>query len=171
MTTFRFTHAVEVAVSPEVAWRVVADYARDAEWREGVVMEHEPVGLVREGTRTVERLRAFGAEHVVVATIHGVEPGRAFSFRSVEAEMPVRGTRRVAPSPGGARVEVELEVELGGLYALFSAPFGYLFRRRLARDLARLADELRRDASAVPDTRSGCGDASIPCAAQAATPQ
>ena len=150
MTTFRFAHAVDVDVAPEVAWSVIADYARDAEWRDGVAMEHEPAGLVREGTRTRERLRAFGAEHVVVATIHDVEPGRSFAFRSLEAEMPVRGTRRVEPRPGGARIEVALEVELRGAYALFAAPFGYLFRRRLARDLERLSALLSRGAAGEP---------------------
>jgi hypothetical protein len=52
----------------------------------------------------------------------------------------VRGERRVEPQGDGTtRVTFLLEMWPSGLWALLAGPIGFLFRRRVERDLDRLA--------------------------------
>lgn len=133
-----FVHelSIEVAAPPEAVWRAIADYRRDPEWREGVRMEAEPAGLVRDGTVTRERLRMMGSWHATTARIRDVEPGRAFRFVSDDGR--VDGTRRIEPRAGGSRVTVTIRVGVPRLMAPLAPLLGWLFRRRVTRDLARL---------------------------------
>ena len=76
----------------------------------------------------------------MVARVETVDPGRSLTFRTVESHVPVRGERRVeATGDGRSRVTMRLDMELAGLWALGAAPVRLLFRRRVARDLERLA--------------------------------
>lgn len=134
--SFRYDSSIDIPAPPEAVWRVLADYDRDGEWREGVTMRCEPAGLVEEGTRTFETLRAFGGEHRRVASIDRVEPGRSFRFRGEDGSF--EGTRTVERTNDGSRVRVTLEVTLQGLLRLFAPLVGWLFERRVRRDLRRL---------------------------------
>lgn len=155
---FGYELAIDVPVPPEAVWAVIADYERDPSWREGVAMRSEPRGLVREGTRTFEDLRFLGETHRRVARIEGVEPGRAFRF--VGEDGSFEGSRRVERTPDGARLRVTLRVAVHGVLALFAPLLGWVFRRRVQRDLARLravltSRETSREAS-LPQTAEGC---------------
>lgn len=130
----------DVDAAPAQVWSVLADYARDREWREGVEMRQEPPGPAIAGATTFERLRFLGQEQTVVARIETVEPERRLTFRTIESDVPVRGERRVeATGDGRSRVTMRLHMDLEGLWALGATPVRLLFRRRLARDLDRLA--------------------------------
>lgn len=126
-----------IPASPAAAWGVLADYSRDAEWREDVAMRCEPAGLVREGTRTFETLRLLGKTHENTARIDRVEPGVFFRFRGETGNF--EGTRALRAKDGGCEVHVTLRVELPARMALGAIILGFLFRRRVKRDLARLA--------------------------------
>lgn len=139
MGTVSFEVTRDVAATPAQVWSVLADYARDREWRAGVEMRQEPPGMAVAGAITHERLRLLGSEMRVVARLEEVEAGRRLTFCTVESDVPVRGERRVEPRGDGSRVTMRLEMEPTGLWALFAAPLVSMFRRRFARDLDRLA--------------------------------
>lgn len=136
MPSFGHQLSIDLDASPAAVWSVIADYSRDPEWREGVRMRVEPVGLVRDGTITHEQLRMFGSWQPTVARIRDVEPGRTFRFVSEDGK--VDGTRTIEPTPQGSRLTVRLRVSVPGALALFAPLLGWLFRRRVRRDLLRV---------------------------------
>lgn len=140
MSTVTFEVSKQIAAPAARVWAVVADYARDREWRRGVEMRQEPPGMAAQGALTYERLRLLGSDQHVVARLEEVEPGHRLTFRSIESDVPVRGERRVeARGDGGSCVTVRLEMEPSGLWALLQKPLAALFRWRFAQDLERLA--------------------------------
>ena len=133
---FGYELSVDVPSPPEAVWAIVADYERDSEWREGVTMRCDPRGLAGVGTRTFEELRMFGQVHDKTARIDRVEPGRSLRFRGEDGSF--EGTRSVERAGDGTRLSVTLRVEVTGALGLLAPLLGWLFRRRVQRDLARL---------------------------------
>jgi uncharacterized protein YndB with AHSA1/START domain len=136
MPGFGYCLTLDIAAPPETVWRVIADYRRDPEWREGVRMTCEPAGEVCDGTTTCEALRMLGSWHHTVAHIREVEAHRSFRFVSDDGR--VDGTRAVEPRAGGSRLTVSLRVGVPAPLAPLAPLLGWLFRRRVGRDLARL---------------------------------
>lgn len=136
MPGFAYHLTMDLAAPPEAVWRVISDYRRDPEWREGVRMTCEPAGELREGTTTREALRMLGAWHHTVARIREVEAPRSFRFVSDDGR--VDGARAVEPRAGGSHLTVALRVGVPALLAPLAPLLGWLFRRRVGRDLARL---------------------------------
>jgi hypothetical protein len=132
-----FTHelTMDLPVPADVVWNVVADYARDPDWRRGVRMRHEPVGLVRDGTRTFEDLKFLGSTHRTLARIDQVIPGHAFRFRSEDGT--VQGYRRVETTAAGCRIVlgISVTVPVGPMAPIV----GWLYRREVRGNLRRLA--------------------------------
>ena len=126
-----------IPAPPADVWAILADYNRDAEWREGVAMRCEPAGLVREGTRTFETLKLMGKTYENTARIDRVAPGASFRFRGETGNF--EGMRAVSAKDDGCEVHVTLWVELPARMALGAVILSILFRRRVARDLARLS--------------------------------
>lgn len=137
MASFGHELSIDLAASPAAVWAVIADYERDPDWREGVRMAVEPRGEVRDGTTTREQLRLLGSWHHTTARIRDVEPGRRFRFVSEDGR--IDGTRTVETAGAGSRLTVRLRVEVAGVMALLAPLLGWLFRRRVRRDLTRLA--------------------------------
>jgi hypothetical protein len=144
--SFAFELSVDLPVPPAAAWEVIADYGRDADWRHGVAMRHDPPGTVVDGTITHEDLAFLGSIHHTQARIDGVEPGRAFRFTSADGR--IHGHRRIEPRAGGCALTVGLRVE--GLHPLGAAIAGWLYRRRVRGDLARLRALLGAAQRAAP---------------------
>ena len=128
--------SIDLAAPPEAVWRVIADYERDAEWRERVRMTVEPRGEVRLGTTTREDLKMLGEWHHTVAKIREVEPGRYFRFATDDGR--VDGSRRIEPHGTGSRVTLQIRVAVPGAMGLFAPLLGWMFRTRVQRDLKRL---------------------------------
>lgn len=142
--SFRYGAEIDLPAPADLVWRIVADYARDAEWREGVVVRPEPAGLARDGTRTFEALRLLGDTHRVTARVCDVADGR--SLRFVSEDHRVAGHRRVAPTDAGARFELDVAVSVDGGMAPLAPLLGRHFHRRVRRDLARLRRVVRDEA-------------------------
>jgi uncharacterized protein YndB with AHSA1/START domain len=78
-----FSALVPIDAPPAQVWKVLADYARDGEWRAGVEqMTPVPLGPVESGTFTHERIRVARR----VLRNHGevvrVIAGRRFEWRT-----------------------------------------------------------------------------------------
>ena len=139
MGTLHFSHRLTIELRAPLVevWSVIADYARDADWREGVSMEHTPAGLVRDGTRTREGLRMLGSVHLTDAVVSDVVPYR--SFRFVSRDGRVQGARELEARGDLTLLTVSIRVEPPPPMSLFAPLLGLLFRRRVRRDLARLS--------------------------------
>jgi uncharacterized protein YndB with AHSA1/START domain len=134
--SFQHELSVDLPVPPADVWAVIADYRRDPEWRAAVKMTVEPAGLVTEGAVTRERLRVLGAWSRTTARIQDVDPGRGFRFISEDGT--IEGTRTVERTADGSRLTVWLRVTLPCAMAPLTRFMGWMFRRRVRRDLARL---------------------------------
>lgn len=100
-------------------------------------MAVDPIGELRDGATTHERLRLLGSWYRTTAHIRDVEVGRASRFVSDDGR--VEGTRRLEPTASGSRLTVQLRVTVAGMMAPLAPLLGWLFRRRVRRDLVRLA--------------------------------
>lgn len=147
--TFSHELVIELPVTAATAWSVVADYGRDPDWRRGVVMHHEPAGLVRDGTRTSEELKFLGSVHRTRARIHDVVPGHSFRFTSDDGA--VRGFRRVEPAANGCRVLVGVSVNVP--FGPAAPIVGWFYRREVRGNLRRLANLLAGGAISPHRTR------------------
>lgn len=135
-----FVVTKDVSAPSSAVWSVLADYARDRDWREGVIMRQDPPGLATEGALTYEELRMFGMRKQIVARVEEVEPGRRLRFRTLKSDVPVTGERLVEPlGEGGSRVTVRIDMAPTGIWAVFRKPLAGMMRRRFADDLERLA--------------------------------
>lgn len=139
MSTITITETIDVDRPADDAWRVVADYARDTEWRTGVVaMTPTPAGLVRRGTTTAEELRLAGRSHHTTGVVTAVDPGRTFSWRTTDGA-DASGRRTVTPlGDGRCRVELHLAVRLHGAERLLRPLFARMLRRNLRTDAGSL---------------------------------
>lgn len=143
-----------IHASQQTVWAVLANYARDSEWRQGVEMRQEPPGMAVTGALTYEQLRFLGQTMRVVARIEEVEPGKRLVFQTIESDVPVRGERRVeALDDETTLVAVNLSLRPSGVWALFAAPLAALLKRRFTRDLETLAAQLEARAP-VASSRS-----------------
>lgn len=136
-------HATRVLdARPERAWEVVADYARDPDWRGGVCeMLSDPGGLAAAGTVTHEVLRVAGRTYRNDGVVERVVPGRRLEWRTTSGAV-AHGSREVRPL-GTDRCEValELHVEPTGANRLLAPLLRRVLARGLVEDLRRL-DEL-----------------------------
>jgi len=151
--------SVDVDVPAARAWQVVANYRYDAAWRVGVesMTQEPPVGAlgngtVVDGTRTVEHYRILGTRSLNVARIFDVDPGRAFSWRTVSGT-DAEGTRTVVPLDADhCRVVLRTVSRPHGVENLVRPLVGPALRRSLATSTVRLADLLRtRDPAPQPE--------------------
>jgi len=137
--------AVEVAITRPAAqvWNVVADYARDPEWRRGVTAM-EPSGPLAVGTTTDERMRFAGKGYRNGGVVETVGPGPTFTWRTTSG-VTAAGRRTVeALGPDRCRVRLETTVEPSGFERLLAPVLGRLLQRNLAGDAARLRELVER---------------------------
>ena len=139
MTELRFTTDIEIDRPAAEVWGVLADYARDAEWRAAVVaMVPSPAGLVREGTTTTEDLRLGGHRYHSDGVVTAVEPGVRFTWRTT-AGANASGARSVeALGPDRCRVRLELTVRPARFERLLRPVLAPMLRSNLRADAAHL---------------------------------
>ena len=113
---------IEIERPADQIWAIVADYARDPEWRGGVrTMRADPAGPVRAGTRTDECLRFAGRTLRNAGEVLSVGPGLRFAWRTT-AGADADGSREVvALGDARCRLALRLRVRPRGL-ARVTAP-------------------------------------------------
>ena len=154
MSTITLIHETAIDAPAAAAWLVVADYARDVEWREGVVrMVPTPIGLVQVGTTTVEEMKVAGKTYRNDGEVIAVEPGSRFEWRTTAGAV-AHGSRQVTPiNSERCRVRLELHVTPTGLNRLFAPILKKVLDKGLAGDVVRLRDLVEADASVLDPRR------------------
>ena len=135
-----FIETLDIDAPAAVVWAVLADYARDAEWRADVVeMWPEPSGPAAVGTVTHEVMRVGGRTYRNDGVIERVEPGRRLEWRTT-AGADAHGARTVEPrGEGRCRVTMELHVVPRGVNRLLAPVLRPMLAKGLRRDLQALA--------------------------------
>ena len=157
MSTVILIHDTDIDAPAAMAWRVVADYARDVEWRQGVLhMVPTPTGLVRVGTTTAEEMKLAGKTYRNDGEVIAVEPGSRFEWRTTAGAV-AHGSRHVMPiDPRRCRVRLELHVTPTGLNPLFAPMLKRMLDTGLAGDVGRLRELVEAEAAieSVPGPRT-----------------
>lgn len=133
----------ELAAPAHEAWAVIADYARDPEWRTGVLeMTPRPAGLARVGTTTAETMQLGGRTYRNDGEVVAADDGVSFAWRTTEGA-EAWGSRRVEPvGPDHCRVRLQLHVVPHGAERLLAPILRRMLARNLRADLDRLASLL-----------------------------
>jgi hypothetical protein len=141
---------IEIDRPADEVWAVVADYARDAEWRREVTsMVPEPAGAAAIGTRTHETGRMLGSpfetDGVVVDARH-----HWFRWTASGDGSRAEGTRAVeAIGPSRCRVVLGYDVGLTGGMRALNPVFVASFRRAARGNLRRLRTLVEAGATAT----------------------
>lgn len=141
-----FTARREIDVPARRVWDIVADYARDPEWRSDVTeMRSDRAGLVTAGCRAHEVMKVGARTYRNDAVVERVVDGSFLAWRTTSG-LEAEGSRAVRPL-NGARCEVVLDLHVAphGVDRLLAPILRPLIARGLRRDLGNLA-ELARSA-------------------------
>lgn len=151
MSTIHLIHEADIDAPAALVWRVVSDYARDTEWRRGVLsMVPAPPGPVGVGTTTVEEMKFAGKSYRNDGEVVAVEPGSRFEWRTT-AGAAAHGSRQVTPiDPQRCRVRLALHVTPTGFDRLLAPILKRMLDKGVAGDLERLRDLVEAEASIEP---------------------
>jgi hypothetical protein len=149
MSTITLIHETDIDAPAALAWRVVADYARDVEWRDGVLrMVPTPPGPAQVGTTTSEEMKVAGKTYRNDGEVVAVEPGCRFEWRTTAGAV-AHGSRQVTPiDPGRCRVRLELHVTPTGFNRVLAPMLKKVLAKGLAGDVERLRDLVEAEATA-----------------------
>lgn len=141
MSTITLIHEAVIDAPAAMAWRVVADYSRDVDWRRGVVrMAPTPVGLVQVGTTTAEEMKLAGTTYRNNGQVVAVDPGSRFQWCTTAGAV-AHGSRQVTPIDSErCRVRLELHVTPTGPNRLFAPILRRMLDKGLAGDVQRLRE-------------------------------
>lgn len=134
-----FSASSEAACPADHAWAVLADYARDAEWRGAVEsMVPTPPGPAAPGTLTAERMRFAGRILHNDGEVVSAGPGLRFAWRTTSG-VDAEGSREVVPlGPDRCRIVLRTRVRPTGVERALAPLVRLVLRRGLRADLRRL---------------------------------
>jgi uncharacterized membrane protein len=137
--TIRIGEELEIAAPAEQVWSVLGNYPQDPQWRQGVrSMTLAPQGAPAPGSQTVEVLEFAGKTYRNVGVLQMVAPNR-IEWKTIEGAR-AQGSRMVRPAGLGRCVaRLELTVIPSGIESLLAPLLGWMLRRNIRQDLARLA--------------------------------
>ena len=132
---------IDIDAPAAAAWRVLADYGRDPDWRQGVeTMAPSPSGEVVPGTTTDEVLHLGGRTWRNGGIVTAVDPGRTFTWKTTSGS-DADGGRTVTPlGPDRCHVRLELTLRPHGAERMLAPVLRRMARTTLAGDARRLAD-------------------------------
>jgi hypothetical protein len=141
MPTIHCTAEIEISAPAREAWAILSDYARDVEWRDGVVsMTPDRPGEAEVGTVTDEHLRFAGRTWHNLGVVTSLQPGRRLAWRTT-AGARAHGARSVtALDDRCCRVLLELTAVPTGMMVVFAPVLRRMLRRGLRADILRLRD-------------------------------
>jgi carbon monoxide dehydrogenase subunit G len=132
----KIEESIEVAQPPEAVYGVVADLERGPEWQPSLVRV--------DVARGVEVRRIGGHEREARFEVTRNDPPRLFELTSHAAPVRVRATFELAPVDAGTRVDVTLQLELGGALRFAGPMLRGRAEREVREDLERLKSLLEK---------------------------
>lgn len=157
--TIDFEHSVVIERSVETVYTFVSDVANAPSWMpwadETIVIDGSEPSGVAEGQRRRIRQTDFGLRSETVLEATEVDPGRRYTFESVEGSVDFRSTYRFEPVEAGTRLTRTYRVEPSGVARLVEPIMARRMRRRWRADLDRLKELLE---DGTDRTRRGIDD-------------
>lgn len=150
MSQTEFSHAIEIAASPEGVWRVMADVERWPEWTASILrVKRLTPGPFEVGSRArVHQPKLPPAWWLVTELV----PGRQFTWVSTAPGVRVTARHVVEATAGGSRVTLSIRYE--GWFGTLLARFTHgLNERYLAMEATGLKDYCERHV-ATPELRA-----------------
>lgn len=148
--TIEYEHDVTIERPVETVYEFVSDVSNASTWmpwadETAVIDGPEPTG-VAEGQRRLIRQTDLGVQSETVLEAVAVEPGRSYTFASVEGPVDFRGSYRFEPVDGGTRLTRTYRVEMEGVLARLLEPLvARRMKRRWQADMDRLKEHLESD--------------------------
>lgn len=148
MGDVRISSGVDVAVPPEQAWAVIADFARNPDWQGGMEsctwLTEPPVTV---GSRYQQEARFLGrtitTTFEVVALDEPGEQGRAsITIHSIVSTFPLQVTRTVEPAADGCHVGARVAGQPSGWMGWFGPVMAAMVQRSVDADYRRLRELL-----------------------------
>lgn len=146
-----FEHDVIVERPVEDVYAYVSDVRNASEWvswaDEMVVIEGSEQSGVAEGQRRSIKQTDFGIQSETVLEATDVDPGRSYTFESVDGPVEYRGTYRFEAVDDGTRLSRTYHVELSGLTRVVEPVMARRMKRRWESDFERLKTILEDDST------------------------
>ena len=141
---------LDIDAPAAAVWTVLADYARDPQWRADVSeMRPEPPGPAAVGTVTHEVMKVGGRTYRNTGLVARVDPGRRLEWRTT-AGAQAHGSRTVEPlGEHRCRVTMELQVVPHGMNRVLAPVLRPMLVKGLRRDLRALATLVTAPAAAT----------------------
>ncbi len=134
MTMRAFTFAEEIRRSPAVVWAALTDLSAAPEWRSLIrSMATEDGGPLRVGRRVAVTFDIMGERRTRWSETVALEPERRWALASSTGGLRGIFDYRLAPSSGGTRITLRLDLEATGVRAHLTRPLVALSERRLRR--------------------------------------
>lgn len=138
--TERFSVTIRAPI--ERVWHLIDDPAQLSRWMEGLVESRDLDGAGasrRVGTRFVQRIREGGRETEYQGAITDYEPPSRLGLTIGNRIFAMRVLYRLERVAEGTRLDYSAGLERGGAFVrVMSSLFGWLTRRILRRQMARL---------------------------------
>ena len=135
-------HAMVIAAPIERVWALIDDAENLKRWMEGLVETTYPDGFDRSravGTRFVQLIREGGRIAEYAGEIVAYDPPAHLGITVGNSVFRMRVDYRLAEVPGGTRMDYSaLMVDAGRIVRFMSRLFGWLTRRILRKQMARL---------------------------------
>ena len=135
-------HTMEIAVPVDRVWSLIDDSENLKQWMEGLVETTYPDGFDRRravGTRFVQRIREGGRVADYAGEIVAYDPPRHLGIMVGNRVFRMQVDYRLTPVAVGTRLDYSaLMVEAGAVVRFMSRLFGWLTRKILRRQMARL---------------------------------
>lgn len=136
------TSGVDVAVPAEVAWAVIADFARNPEWQSGMEscrwLTDPPIAI---GSRYEQQARFLGRTISTTFEVVGLDGGvdrSSVTIDSIVSTFPLTITRSVRSTPTGCRIDAVVAGRPDGLMGLLGPLLARLVKRSVDGDYRRL---------------------------------
>lgn len=148
MGDVRISSGVDVAVPPERAWEVIADFSRNPDWQGGMTscrwLTPPPVAV---GSRYQQEARFLGrtiaTTFEVVALDEPDEQGRAsITIDSIASTFPLQVTRTVEPGAHGCHVGARVAGQPSGWTGWLGPVLRPMVQRSVDADYRRLRELL-----------------------------
>lgn len=130
----------------EEVYAYISDVSNASEWmpwadETAVINGPEPSGIA-EGQRRLIKQRDFGIQSETVLEATDIDPGRSYTFESVEGPVDFRGEYCFEPVEEGTQLTRTYQVELPGLTRIMEPVMARQMKRQWESDLERVKDIL-----------------------------
>lgn len=148
--TIHYEHDITIERPIETVYAFISDVANAPKWmpwvdETTVIDGPEPSG-VAAGQRRLIKQTDFGKQTTTVLEATEVDPGRSYTFDTVEGSVEFRGTYHFEPVEGGTRLTRSYTVQVPGVIARVLEPIvARRMKRRWQADLGRLKQIVEAD--------------------------